>query len=245
MRHRRFSHIEGVLARGSIGGMIGLMIITIDGSAGSGKSTAARKLAARLEIPYLDTGAMYRAVAHAAQQRGVCFDDEAALLAVARSVKMELDCGPTYTRVRVDGHDVSEAIRTMAVSTVTPFVARHAAIRELLVARQRQIGNDLGACVTEGRDQGSQVFPHADVKFVLDASVATRAHRRLSEMQAEGEDVSIDDVIGNLQARDAVDAKQWEPLLAPGQAIVIDTSDMTIAEVIDRLADEVTARRPG
>lgn len=220
------------------------MIITIDGPAGSGKSTAARKLAARLEIAYLDTGAMYRAIAHAASQRGLDFDDSDALLEVARSVNLEVDCGPTHTRVRVDGHDVSEAIRTLAVSAVTPFVARNQSIRTLLTVRQQEIGRCLGSFVTEGRDQGSQVFPNADVKFVLDASIETRARRRFQELVADGEDVEIEDVVDNLRSRDGVDVKQWVSLLAPGQAIVIDTSEMSLADVIDRMVEEISALRP-
>ncbi|MCP4591654.1 MAG: hypothetical protein GY842_13015, partial [bacterium] len=100
------------------------MIITIDGPAGSGKSTAARKLAARLELPYLDTGAMYRAIAHQALGESIDFEDADALVRVARSLDLELDCGPTHTRVKVNGHDVSEAIRGMAVSAATSIVAR-------------------------------------------------------------------------------------------------------------------------
>lgn len=215
------------------------MVITIDGPAGSGKSTAARKLAARLEIAYLDTGAMYRAIAFAAGERGVDFLDKVALLAVARAVRLELDCGPTYTRVRVDGHDVSEAIRTMAVSDVTPHVAKHQEIRRLLVERQRSIGAALGSFVSEGRDQGSVVFPDAEAKFVLEASIEKRAERRLQEMLADGEEVELDAVVRNLRARDAVDAIQWESLLRPGRSIVIDTSELTIAEVIDRMADVI------
>lgn len=215
------------------------MIITIDGPAGSGKSTAARKLAARLEIPYLDTGAMYRAIAYAALQRGADFSDHAALLEVARTIELELDCGPTHTRVRVDGHDVSEAIRTLAVSEVTPFVARHADIRKLLVDRQRTIGSRLGAFVSEGRDQGSVVFPQADARFVLEASVNRRTERRFQEMVADGEDVTLAEVLDNLMARDAVDAKQWEPLLRSGKAIVIDTTDLTIPEVIETMLDHL------
>ena len=221
------------------------MVITIDGPAGSGKSTAARKLAARLGIPYLDTGAMYRAIALAAVERGVDFLDKAALLAVARAVRLELDCGPTYTRVRVDGRDVSEAIRTMAVSDVTPHVAMHEEIRKLLVERQQAIGRTLGSFVSEGRDQGSVVFPGAEAKFVLEASLEKRAQRRLQEMLADAEEVELDAVLGNLRARDAVDAKQWESLLQPGRSIVIDTTDLTIAEVIDHLAaalDELTSK---
>jgi len=213
------------------------MVITIDGPAGSGKSTAARKLAARLEIAYLDTGAMYRAVAHTAHTRGVSLDDEAALAALARSVVLELDCGPTYSRVRVDGHDVTEAIRTMAVSAVTSTVAKCQPVRDQLVEQQRRIGAALGSFVTEGRDQGSVVFPHADARFVLKASLAKRAERRYQEMIADGEDVTFDQVRDNLQQRDSVDARQWEPLLGGGSGIVIDTTELTIHQVVDRLVE--------
>ena len=213
------------------------MIVTIDGPAGSGKSTAARKLAARLEIAYLDTGAMYRAIANEALLRGIDFSDERAVLEIAESSRLELDCGPTYTRVRVNGHDVSEAIRSMAVSAVTSHVARNQAIRKLLVEKQREIGKRLGSFVTEGRDQGSVVFPKADIKFVLQATVQRRAERRFQELAADGENVQITEVMDNLTARDQVDAKQWEPLLVPGIAVVIDTTQMTIVQVVDRMEE--------
>ena len=216
------------------------MIVTIDGPAGSGKSTAARKLAARLQVAYLDTGAMYRAVAYAGLGRGVDFSDQQALLELARSVQLTLDCGPTHTRVRVDGCEVSEAIRSMAVSRVTSSIARHAGIRDLLVAQQRSIGRALGSFISEGRDQGSVVFPHADAKFVLEAQLAQRAQRRYQEMRAEGEEITLADVAENLRARDQVDSKQWESLLAPGRAVVIDTTDMTLSEVVERLAAAVS-----
>jgi cytidylate kinase len=217
------------------------MIVTIDGPAGSGKSTAARKLAARLEIAYLDTGAMYRAIAYEGLRRGLNFGDERAVLDVARSIRLELDCGPTYTRVRVNGHDVSEAIRTMAVSAVTSQVARLPSVRELLVEQQRQIGRKLGSFVTEGRDQGSVVFPDADMKFVLDANLQRRSERRYQELLADGESVSIAGVTDNLAARDRVDAKQWEPLLTSGAAVVIDTTHLTITEVVGRMEECLAA----
>lgn len=222
------------------------MIVTIDGPAGSGKSTAARKLAARLEIAYLDTGAMYRAIAHEALQRSIDFSDERAVLEVARSIRLELDCGPTHTRVRVNGHDVSEAIRTMAVSAVTSQVARNQAVRKLLVEDQRRVGERLGSFVTEGRDQGSVVFPKADIKFVLQATLQRRSERRFQELTADGENVQITEVMDNLSARDQVDAKQWEPLLVSGTAVVIDTTPMTITEVVDRMEQLLRAslRRP-
>ncbi len=215
------------------------MIVTIDGPAGSGKSTAARKLAARLELPYLDTGAMYRAIAYAAQRRGVDFQNEQELLDLAGSIELDLDCGPTHTRVRVDGHDVSEAIRCLSVSAVTPYVAKCQGIRTVLVARQQETGAKLGSFVTEGRDQGSVVFPLADVKFVLEASIEKRADRRFQELQADGEDVEIKEVMQDLSARDEVDAKHWESLLVPGEAILIDTTNLTIAQLINRMAADV------
>ena len=215
------------------------MIITIDGPAGSGKSTAARKLAARLEIPYLDTGAMYRALAYLALQQGLDLADREALIRLARDADLELDCGPTHTRVKANGHDVSEAIRSMAISQTTSPIACTQEIRDILVEKQRAIGKKLGSFVTEGRDQGSVVFPDADVRFVVDADIDRRAQRRHQELTAEGEDVKVETVRASLGARDANDAKQWAPLLEPGQAIRIDTSHMTIAEVVERLVAHV------
>ncbi len=211
------------------------MIITIDGPAGSGKSTAARKLAARLEVPYLDTGAMYRAVAYRAMQAKADLTDTEALVQIAREADLHLDCGPTHTRVRLDGHDVSEAIRAFEVNTVTPHVATKQAIRDLLVDKQRAIGLSLGSLVSEGRDQGTVVFPDADVKFVLDAKLDRRAERRFQELAADGDEVPVEQIRDNLARRDRDDARQWAPLLGPGEAIVVDTTRMTITQVVDRL----------
>jgi len=218
------------------------MIITIDGPAGSGKSTAARKLAAKLGVAYLDTGAMYRATAYAALQRGVSLEDENALIDVAQRCDIEVDCGPTHTRVTLDGADVTEAIRSMAVNHATGFVARVPEIRRLLVEKQRAIGRELGSLVSEGRDQGSVVFPDAAVKFFLDAAIEKRAERRYQEMAADGEEASYDQIIENLRRRDGNDQCQWAPLLEPKTAIYIDTTRMTIHEVVERLQEEVSRR---
>lgn len=215
------------------------MIITIDGPAGSGKSTAARKLAARFDIAYLDTGAMYRALAHAALQRGLDAGDERAIAELAESLDLSLDCGPTHTRVRVDGHDVSEVIRSMAVSRMAGQVARIQAVRVVMVRRQRALGAGLGSFVAEGRDQGSVVFPKADRKFVLEASAETRARRRHQEMTADGEDAELEDVLQNIQDRDESDSKQWAPLLSSGDAVVVDTSGMSMHDVVECLAAAV------
>ena len=154
------------------------MIITIDGPAGSGKSTAARKLAAVLDIPYLDTGAMYRAITYKALETGTPLDDPEALVELARDTDIQLDCGPTHVRVVMDGRDVSEAIRSMRVNQHTNCIARVPGVRQVLVEKQQQIGKQLGSLVTEGRDQGSVVFPDAEVKFLVDADDLKRAERR-------------------------------------------------------------------
>ena len=218
------------------------MIISIDGPAGSGKSTAARKLAAKLGIPYLDTGAMYRAIALAALESAIRFKDEAALIEVARRAEISLDCGPTHTRVTLDGRDVSEAIRSMAVSQATSYVARVQAIRDLLVEKQREIGRKLGALVTEGRDQGSVVFPDAELKFILDAAIEKRAMRRYQELVADGEEASFELIMENLQERDGNDRKQWAPLLAPQSAIHIDTTESNIHDVVEKMLEEIRKR---
>lgn len=218
------------------------MIITIDGPAGSGKSTAARKLAARLEIPYLDTGAMYRAIALKALREGVDLREERAMVRVAEAADIRLDCGPTHIRVILDGHDVTEFIRTVEVNEATGYVAKNQAIREILIRKQRHIAARLGSVVTEGRDQGAVVFPDADVKFVLDGTVEKRAERRHTEMIADGQDVTLDRVRANLTKRDSNDATQWAPLLEPGQAVCIDTTNLTLAAVVDRLYEEIQRR---
>ena len=219
------------------------MIITIDGPAGSGKSTAARKLAAKLGVPYLDTGAMYRAIAYAALCRGISLLDEAAIVQVARDSHIELDCGPTHTRVTLDQTDISEAVRSMAVNQATSYVARIQAVRDLLVQKQRDIGARLGSLVSEGRDQGSVVFPNADLKFFLDASIERRAMRRYQELSADGEEASYELILENLQERDGNDRRQWAPLLEPATAKHIDTTQMTIHEVVERLLEEVERKR--
>ena len=219
------------------------MIITIDGPAGSGKSTVARKLAATLEIPYLDTGAMYRALTLKALETDTPLDDPAALAALARATNIDLDCGPTYVWVVMDGRDVSEAIRSWRVSEHTNPVSAEPGVREVLVEKQREIGRRLGSLVSEGRDQGSVVFPDADVKFLLDASDVKRAERRCLEMHADGEEVDFDHVLANIRSRDDNDQKQWIPLIESGKATYIDTTEMTIRQVVERLCQEVERLR--
>ena len=218
------------------------MIITIDGPAGSGKSTAARKLAAALEIPYLDTGAMYRAVALKALNTQTPTDDPDGLAALARATRIELDCGPTQVRVVMDGHDVSEAIRSMRVNERTSEIAQVAGVREVLIDKQREIGRALGSLVSEGRDQGSVVFPRADVKFFVNATDAKRADRRHQEMVADGAEVRYEDVLANVRRRDTNDRHQWAPLLAAEGTVQIDTTDLTIGQVVDQMLENIRRR---
>ncbi|MBK9118000.1 MAG: (d)CMP kinase [Phycisphaerales bacterium] len=212
------------------------MIITIDGPAGSGKSTTARKLAARLGIPYLDTGAMYRVVTLAALDSGVDLHDEAGLTALAASDEYSLDPGPTHIRVMLRGRDVTEEIRSMRVNDHTRFIAASPGVRRVLIERQRQIAARLGSLVTEGRDQGTAAFPDADLKFFLDASLEKRAERRLHDLASDGEEVTLRQVLSNLDERDRTDAaRAVAPLAVPIGAICIDTTNLPLADVLDRM----------
>jgi cytidylate kinase len=216
------------------------VIITIDGPAGSGKSTTARKLAARLGIPYLDTGAMYRAVTLAALEDGADLRDEAALTAAAARDDYHLDLGPTHIRVTLRGRDVTEEIRSMHVSRHTRFIAASPGVRRILIQKQREIGARLGSLVTEGRDQGTAAFPDADLKFFLDASLERRAQRRLLDMQADGEEVTWEEVLANIDERDRTDSQRpVAPLAVPPGAICIDTTHLSIAEVLDTILEHM------
>jgi cytidylate kinase len=220
------------------------MVITIDGPAGSGKSTAARRLARELGIAYLDSGATYRAAALKALREGADFADEAALAAAARRADVKLLPEPGGIRVLLDGRDVSDQVRSPEVSARASELARSPEVREVLVGLQRRIGRELGEFVAEGRDQGSVVFPDADVKFYLDADPAVRAQRRQKELQAAGREADHAEVLGSLLQRDERDrSRSAGPLVQPAGAVVVDTSRMTIEEMVAALKAVVEARR--
>lgn len=220
------------------------MIITIDGPAGSGKSTAARRLANLLGIAYLDTGAMYRAATLAAMRAGIDLADDNALAAVARACDIRLECGPQSARVFLDGVEVTEQIRSARISADSSLLARVPDVREVMVRRQQQIGRQLHDLVSEGRDQGSVVFPDADFKFFLDASPEVRARRRCEELRGKGQDADLQQVLEEIFARDRSDrSRAVAPLLVPAGAIELDTSAMSIEQVVDWLAERV--RRGG
>lgn len=212
------------------------MIVTIDGPAGSGKSTVARLLAEHLDVRFLDTGAMYRAVALAVLQHGVSETDSAAVAQVAQQLQLEF-CDDL---LQLDGKDVTDDIRSPQVTAISSVVAANPAVRERLVQLQREFGQQ-GSLVTEGRDQGSVVFPEAEFKFFLTASVDARARRRHRELVAQGSTLTLSTVTTQLRQRDERDENRAHAPMKPAtDATILDTSGMSIAQVVETLAQAVT-----
>ena len=205
-------------------------VIAIDGPAGSGKSTVARAVARRLGLDHLDTGAMYRSVAFAALRAGVAPDDADAVSALVERVVIEVD--EAQDRVLVDGVDATAAIRGPEVSVAVSAVAQNPVVRAELVRRQRRWVEARSGAVVEGRDIGSVVLPDADLKVYLTASDAERARRRASETGQ----AAADGVAADLARRDHVDSSRAaSPLVVADGAVVIDTTDLTIDEVVDEV----------
>ena len=221
-----------------------IRVITIDGPSGSGKSTAARKLAERLGFAYLDTGAMYRAVTLKALRCGMNLRDSDKLIELARQINLDLVPAKTGMKVIVDGTDVSDELRTVQVTDHTHFVASRRGVRAEMLKRQRSLAQRLGPLVAEGRDQGTVVFPQAQVKFFLDADDAERARRRYRQMERAGEDISYQQVLLDMQRRDGRDrTRRTAPLEVPAGAIVIDTTKMSVEQMVNELARHVKGMR--
>ena len=217
------------------------MIVTLDGPAGAGKSTAARALARRLGWCYLDTGAMYRTVALVALERGLPLDDVGALAEVAAALAIDFCDG----RVLLGDRDVSAAIRTERITQATRPVADAPEVREAMKHLQRRLaaGRDI---VTEGRDQGSEVFPQAELKVFLTASADERARRRHQEEVARGQTVSLEAIRTAQARRDEGDrTRPVGAMLPAADAVLLETDGLSADEVVDRLAALVAARRPG
>jgi CMP/dCMP kinase len=211
------------------------MIVTIDGPAGSGKSSAARELARRLGFEFLDTGAMYRAVAYAALRDGIDLADGAAVAAWLPTLRLEAPPGV----VRLNGADIAGRIRTPEVTAAASRVAVLPAVRHFLVALQRQVavGRNL---VCEGRDQGTVVFPDAERKFFLDADRVERARRRHGELLARGVNTTPEDVLLAQDERDRRDAERaLAPMVPAPDAIILDSTRLTPGEVVERMEHEV------
>lgn len=211
------------------------MIITLDGPAGAGKSSAARALAARLCWCYMDTGAMYRAVALTALDRGIPLEDSDRVAQLAEQIRIEFRDG----RVVVDGRDVSTDIRTERITQATRPVADAPVVRAAMKLVQRRMAEGLDI-VTEGRDQGSVVFPRAELKVYLTASPEERARRRHREELGRGRDVSLDAVLASQSHRDDADRTRPVGALRPADdAVLLETDGLTAEEVVQRLVDMV------
>ena len=220
--------------------------ITIDGPAAAGKSTIGSKLAQRLNYLYFDTGVMYRAVTWAALHRGLNISNPEEITALAQQLRIDVlppnvDDGRQYT-ILADGQDVTWLIRDAAVEAGVSPVSTYRGVREALVAQQRRIGAQ-GRVVMVGRDIGTVVLPHADLKIYLDARVRERAKRRYRELTQRGEDANYDGVLVAMQRRDEIDSgREIAPLQAADDAIVVDTSGLTIEEVLDVIAGLIDER---
>ncbi|MFY9552996.1 MAG: (d)CMP kinase [Thermoanaerobaculia bacterium] len=215
--------------------------MAIDGPSGAGKSTVARALAARLGVPYIDTGAMYRAIGLAAQRRGVRLpiEDPSAVAAIAEASCVELFASPEGSRVLLDGQDVSAEIRRPEISSYASAVSAIPAVRRVLVVQQQRLGREQGG-VMEGRDIGTKVFPEAPFKFFLTADPAIRADRRTRELAAQGTPRPYEEVLREMQKRDRDDASRADsPLTLDDRYAVVDSSGLDVSAVIDDIEQRV------
>ena len=219
------------------------MVITIDGPAGTGKSSVALAVAQRLGFAFLDTGAMYRAVGLAAIRREANLEDQRELTFIAKHARIEFDWSRHPPGVLLNGEPVGHMLRGSDATRAASYVAVVPAIREMLVQQQREIGKKIGNLVTEGRDQGSVVFPGAEFKFYLDAKPEERARRRVHQLRARGEIVDYNEILNQIVARDHRDANRTVgPLSIPSDALVIDTTQMTQDQVVEAMVSQVRAR---
>ena len=215
------------------------LIITIDGPAASGKSTAARLLARKLEASFLDTGAMYRAVTLAAMRAGIDLNDEQKLIEVTQKYEFQFSDESGEMNVSIDGSDVTEHIRSPEVTANARYIAAAQRVREKLVQMQRQFAAGRQKIVTEGRDQGTVAFYDADIKFYLTADLAERARRRQAELGIS-ESQSAIDVQKAIEQRDKSDESRAVGPLKPAEdAIIVDTTNLSIEQVVEKLAGYV------
>ena len=217
-------------------------IITVDGPAGAGKSTVSKALAKKLDYIYLDTGALYRALAYKTLQCEISLDNVAALANLCSTTTVALKNIDGQMIVFVDGEDVGEKIRTEEVGLAASKISTFAVVRERLLNLQRETGAE-GGIIAEGRDMGSVVFPHADYKFYLDANLEERIKRRYKELLEKGNSVEYKSIQKDMFARDKQD-KQREiaPLKAPDGAIIIDSDNLSAEEVVDKIISYISVK---
>lgn len=216
------------------------MVITIDGPAGSGKSTVARLVAERIGADFLDTGAMYRAVVLAAMQAGVDLQDEGKLLEVLDNTEFKFLVKDGKIQVLINGNDFTQGIRDPHVTANVRYAAGAAKVRGRLVEMQRSFAFGKKKVVTEGRDQGTVAFPDADHKFFLTASAEQRAKRRFEELQASSSVTQLADVLDAIKARDLSDtSRKVGPLKLASDAVTIDTTELNIEQVVEKVLEYI------
>ena len=215
------------------------VIITIDGPAGAGKSTVSKILAEKLGYLYLDTGSLYRALAYQALKSETPLDNESALADLCSRTEIKLINIDGKMKLFLDGMDVAENIRSEEVGVAASKISAYAAVRQCLFHLQRQAGAD-GKLVAEGRDMGTVVFPHADYKFYLDASMEERTKRRLNELLEKRKPAEYQSVQKDIMARDQQDTtRQLSPLKIPADAIIIDSTNLSVAEVVKKIFESI------
>jgi cytidylate kinase len=216
------------------------MIIAIDGPSGAGKSTLGRMIARELGLLYIDTGAMYRAAALAVTRSGASTQDSAAVAQIVADAKITLEGDPDSLRVMLDGADVSEEIRSEEVSHSASVISSISEVRRALVSRQRVLGERGRGAVLDGRDIGTVVFPNADIKFFLTARPEERAHRRYEEERLRERDLTFEDTLADINKRDHRDStREDSPLAIAADAIVIDSTELSIDGVYERMITEI------
>ncbi|MBC8282259.1 MAG: (d)CMP kinase [Nitrospinae bacterium] len=219
------------------------MIIAIDGPAGSGKSTIAKFIAKKLNYRYIDTGAMYRAVAWSAEKKGIELDDENAVGQWVKQLKIEFVTDPNGQQIRVNGEDATGLLKNEVVGRGAAKVAAQKRVRGILVAKQQEIGQ-AGNVVMDGRDIGTQVFPNAEVKIFMDADAEERGKRRYLELKSKGLDVDLENIIAEIKQRDHEDrTRAISPLLPAEDAIEVDTTKFSIEEVIDQVMEKINLKQ--
>ena len=216
------------------------LIITIDGPAASGKSTAARFLAGKLGADFLDTGAMYRAVTLSVVQAGIDMSDEDEFLDVIEKTEFQFSIMNGKMVVCIDGIDVTEEIRSPYITANARHIASSPKARDKLVEMQRNFAKDRQKIVTEGRDQGTVAFPDADIKFYLEADLAERARRRQAELRSQGGEQSLEEIQEAIEERDKSDQNRAVgPLIPAEDAVIVDTTNLNIDEVVEKLLSYV------